>query len=256
MKPDTITEIKHLLTTNTYTEEQLTSWREDERKGVQQLIRQYDKETERIMKEKEHFESMKVFEQSLWSKGYQHIAGIDEVGRGPLAGPVVAAAVILPSDYFLPGLTDSKQVNQKKRELFYQHIIDHSISYGIGMVDREEIDRINIYQATIQAMNRALLELSIQPDHLLIDAVNLDTPIPSTPIVKGDQKSISIAAASIIAKVTRDRIMMEYNNVYPAYHFASNMGYGTKEHLEALRIHGITPIHRRSFAPVKAYKES
>ncbi|UFU01010.1 ribonuclease HII [Radiobacillus kanasensis] len=251
----TISDIKKLLATNSFTNEQLTNWRKDDRKGVQQLLRQYDKEQERIIQEKEQFESMRGYERSIWKNGFRYIAGIDEVGRGPLAGPVVAAAVILTPDFYLPGLTDSKQVSAKKREIFFQYIVDHAKSYGIGIINREEIDRINIYQATKQAMERAISQLAVKPDHLLIDAVTLDTNTPSTSIVKGDQKSVSIAAASIVAKVTRDRMMIEYDVQYPEYRFASNMGYGTKEHLEAIQAHGITPIHRRSFSPVQEYKE-
>ena len=180
-------------------------------------------------------------------QGFSLIAGIDEVGRGPLAGPVVASAVILPETFYLPGLNDSKKISEAKRELFYETIMEEAIAVGTGIVHNEEIDEINIYEATKKAMITAVAQLSQQPDHLLIDAMKLDLPIPQLSIIKGDAKSVSIAAASIVAKVTRDRMMKEYAKEYPHYGFDKNMGYGTSAHLDALHAYGLTPWHRKKF---------
>lgn len=230
--------------------------RKDERKGAQKLLEAWDK---RIAKEEmlhAHFVTMNYYEKEIRSKGYTYIAGIDEVGRGPLAGPVVTAAVILPENFYLPGIDDSKKLSEKKRELFYEIIKKEAISIGVGIISPEEIDRINIYQATKKGMLEAINELSQTPDYLLIDAMKLTTPYPSQSLIKGDSKSVSIAAASIIAKVTRDRMMKELHEIYPDYHFASNMGYGTQEHLVALKEYGITIHHRKSFSPVKEMVEN
>lgn len=230
--------------------------RKDERKGAQKLLEAWNK---RIVKEQrlhDHFVTMNQYEKEIRNKGYTYIAGIDEVGRGPLAGPVVTAAVILPENFYLPGIDDSKKLSEKKRELFYEVIKREAIAIGVGIISPAEIDRINIYQATKKGMLEAINELSQTPDYLLIDAMKLTTPYPSQSLIKGDSKSVSIAAASIIAKVTRDRMMKELHEVYPDYHFASNMGYGTQEHLVALKECGITIHHRKSFSPVKEMVEN
>lgn len=230
--------------------------RKDERKGAQKLLEAWEKRIVKEQKLHDHFVRMNRYEIEIRSKGYTYIAGIDEVGRGPLAGPVVTAAVILPEDFYLPGIDDSKKLSEKKRELFYEVIKNEAISIGVGVISPAEIDRINIYQATKKGMLEAINELSQTPDYLLIDAMRLTTPYPNQSLIKGDSKSVSIAAASIIAKVTRDRMMKELHEDYPDYHFASNMGYGTKEHLEALNECGITIHHRKSFSPVKEMVEN
>ncbi len=207
------------------------------------------KELKRLQKleaEKERTEQLKVYEKQYAAYGY--VCGIDEVGRGPLAGPVVAGAVILPADCQILYINDSKKLSAKKREELYPIIMEEAVSVGIGMVSPQRIDEINILQATYEAMREAIHNLSVEPDILLNDAVTIPgVDIRQVPIIKGDTKSISIGAASIIAKVTRDRLMEEYDKVLPAYSFASNKGYGTKAHIEALKTYGPTPIHRKSF---------
>lgn len=193
---------------------------------------------------------MKEFENELYNNGINFIAGIDEVGRGPLVGPVVTAAVILPKDFYDERINDSKKLTEKKRELLYDVIMENALSVGIGMSSPEVIDEINILNATKKAMVEAVNNLSIKPEHLLIDAVKLDIDIPQTSIIKGDAKSQSIASASIIAKVTRDRMMVELDKKYPMYDFKHNKGYGTKKHIEALYKYGPLKEHRKSFAPV------
>jgi len=197
-------------------------------------------------KEKQRTEHMKRYEKEYDSFGY--ICGIDEVGRGPLAGPVVAGAVILPKDCQILYLNDSKQLSEKKREELYDIIMREAISVGIGYASHERIDQINILQATYEAMRQAISKLSVQPDILLNDAVKIpEVKIRQVPIIKGDAQSVSIAAASIVAKVTRDRLMAEYDKTYPEYHFADNKGYGAAVHIEALKKYGASPIHRKSF---------
>lgn len=192
------------------------------------------------------------FERAARLRGYRRIAGIDEVGRGPLAGPVVAAAVILPVRSRLVGVNDSKQLSERERERFYVAICEQAVGMGIGWADVAEIDQLNVLEATRLAMRRALEQLVPPPDYVLIDAVSLPgVSIPIRPIIKGDALSISIAAASIVAKVTRDRLMVSYHDTFPEYGFLSHKGYGTAEHLERLAYHGPCSIHRRSFAPVK-----
>lgn len=193
---------------------------------------------------------MKEFENELYNNGINFIAGIDEVGRGPLVGPVVTAAVILPKDFYDERINDSKKLTEKKRELLYDVIMENALSVGVGMSSPEVIDKINILNATKKAMVEAVNNLSIKPEHLLIDAVKLDIDIPQTSIIKGDAKSQSIASASIIAKVTRDRMMVELDKKYPMYDFKHNKGYGTKKHIEALYKYGPLKEHRKSFAPV------
>lgn len=223
----------------------------DNRKGVIQLLNRWEKKIVLEQKAKEKFLEMTVFETKYLEKGYKLVAGVDEVGRGPLAGPVIAAAVILPDGFCLTGIDDSKKLSEKKRDEYYQIIQEEAKSIGIGIIEPEIIDEINIYEATKKAMNIAIQSLSQQPDVLLIDAMRLGTPYMEESIIKGDAKSISIAAASIIAKVTRDRLMKEYASRYPEYQFGHNMGYGTKDHLDAINKYGITPIHRKSFSPIK-----
>ena len=195
---------------------------------------------------------MKEFENELYKKGIKLIAGIDEVGRGPLVGDVVCAAVILPPDFYDERINDSKKLTPKKREILYDVILENAISVGIGKSSAKVIDEINILEATKKAMLEAVDNLSIKPEHLLIDAVKLNTSIPSTSIIKGDAKSQSIAAASIIAKVTRDRMMIELDKKHPEYDFCHNMGYGTKKHIEALYKYGPIDEHRKTFEPVSS----
>lgn len=208
------------------------------------------KQQEKLQKELERLETMRIYEKEYAS--CKHICGIDEVGRGPLAGPVVAGAVVLPSDVQILYLNDSKKLSERKRELLYDEIMEKALAVGIGMASPARIDEINILQATYEAMRAAIEEvekkLGIKPEVLLNDAVTIpEVSIRQMPIVKGDAKSVSIAAASIVAKVTRDRMMVEYDKVLPGYDLASNKGYGTKAHIAALKELGPTPIHRASF---------
>jgi len=212
-------------------------------------------EREKFLKEK--LEAMLVYERALWKKGITYVAGVDEVGRGPLAGPVCAACVVLPHDFSVIGVDDSKKLSEKKRAELYSKIVEQAVTYGIGLVAGERIDETNILTATKEAMliaiigAKAMLEERIDKasiGHLLIDAVKLpEAGLPGTAIVKGDEKSVSVAAASIVAKVTRDRIMTEFDSIYPGYGFASNKGYGTEAHYAGLKAHGRTPIHRITF---------
>lgn len=218
----------------------------DERSGVRQLVQRAQKRLDALEKERERLMAMHQYEEQY--KDCQAICGIDEAGRGPLAGPVVAAAVILPKDCEILYLNDSKQLSAKKRELLYDEIVEKAVSIGVGYATPQRIDEINILQATYEAMRQAVNKLSVCPDILLNDAVRIPGLfLQQVPIVKGDAKSVSIAAASIIAKVTRDRLMMEYDKAMPQYHFAANKGYGSAEHIEALAVYGASPIHRRSF---------
>lgn len=191
------------------------------------------------------------FERELYDEGIEYIAGVDEVGRGPLIGPVVASAVILPKNYVLEGLTDSKKLSEKKRNEFYKIIKRDAIAIGIGVMDENVIDEVNIYEATKLAMKEAISKLKVKPEHILIDAMPLDLDIPTTSIIKGDAKSLSIAAASVIAKVTRDSMMYELDKKYPMYGFASHKGYPTKMHVEALKEYGLIEGYRKTFSPVK-----
>ncbi|MFZ7943764.1 MULTISPECIES: ribonuclease HII [Bacillaceae] len=224
---------------------------QDERKGVQQLIHKWRKKRSEERRLKEKFNEMNVYEKKWRSQGFEFIAGVDEVGRGPLAGPVVTAAVILPADFFLAGLDDSKKLSEKKRLEFDTIIKREALAYSVSMIHANEIDEINIYEATKKAMKAVITSLNPKPDFLLIDAMKLETPYPAESIIKGDGKSISIAAASIVAKVARDEWMKELSILYPDYGFQQHMGYGTKEHIQAIKLHGITPYHRKSFAPIK-----
>lgn len=247
-----IKEIEKILQANLdITEEMLVSIQNDERKGVQKAYLKWSAQKAKFQQESNQFEEMSVYERELRKNKIFHIAGIDEVGRGPLAGPVVAAAVILPENFQLLGLTDSKKLTKKKRDEFFEIIHREATSVGVGIVSAKEVDRINIYEATKLAMQMAISELQIQPEHLLIDAMKLALPINQTSIIKGDSKSVSIAASSIIAKVTRDHYMEQLAKTYPHYGFEKHMGYGTKEHLEALDKYGICEEHRKSFAPIQ-----
>lgn len=191
------------------------------------------------------------YENELYRQGINYIGGIDEVGRGPLVGPVVSACVILPKHFALLGLTDSKKLSEKKRNEFYDILMEEAVSVGIGIIDEKTIDEVNIYEATKLSMYQAIQNSLVKPEHVLIDAMKLNLDIPSTSIIKGDNLSISIAAASVIAKVTRDRIMYELDRQYPMYDFKNNKGYPTKSHLLALKEYGIIDQHRQSFSPVK-----
>ncbi len=197
------------------------------------------------------------YEKELYKQGYQYIGGTDEAGRGPLVGPVVAACCVLPKDFCLEGLTDSKKLSEKKREQFFPYIKEHAVAYGVGIVSPERIDEINIYQASREAMMIAIEEVrkQIPLDYVLSDAMPLNFDLPSLPIIKGDAKSISIAAASVIAKVTRDHILEELDQEYPEYGFARHKGYPTKAHLAAIREYGLIPGYRKTYGPVKKVLE-
>ncbi len=223
-----------------------TLYAEDGRAGVVSLIAKYKKQEERLEQEKRRMENMYLYERKY--SDFSYICGIDEVGRGPLAGPVVAGAVILPKDCDILYLNDSKKLSEKMREALYDEIMEKAVATGIGLVSPARIDEINILQATYEAMRMAIANLKVYPDLLLNDAVTIpEVNIRQVPIIKGDAKSASIAAASIIAKVTRDRLMVEYDKVLPGYDFASNKGYGSATHIQALKEQGATPIHRQSF---------
>ena len=233
----------------------LTEWEQDSRSGVIQAIAKRKKEIQKRLDEDERLEGMLAYEKECYARGIELIAGVDEVGRGPLAGPVVAAAVILPKACKIPGLNDSKKIPKSKHKEIYEAVLQNAVAIGIGIKDNQVIDQVNIYEATKLAMMEAIGQLEPQPQHLLIDAMKLDLPIPQTSIIKGDANSLSIAAASIVAKVTRDQMMEEFDREYPGYDFAQNAGYGTAKHLAGLDKLGVTPIHRRSFEPVKSMCE-
>ena len=227
----------------------------DGRAGVQAAISKRKRELQKQVDEDLRLEGMLAYEKELYTQGIHLIAGVDEVGRGPLAGPVVAAAVILPKACKIPGLNDSKKIPKSKHKEIYEAVLQNAVAIGIGIKDNQVIDQVNIYEATKLAMMEAIGQLEPQPQHLLIDAMRLDLPISQTSIIKGDANSLSIAAASIVAKVTRDQMMEEFDREYPGYDFAQNAGYGTAKHLAGLDKLGVTPIHRRSFEPVKSMCE-
>ena len=227
----------------------------DGRAGVQAAISKRKRELQKQVDEDLRLEKMLAYEKELYTQGIDLIAGVDEVGRGPLAGPVVAAAVILPENCKIPGLNDSKKIPKSKHKEIYEAVLQNAIAIGIGVKDNQVIDQVNIYEATKLAMMEAIGQLDPQPQHLLIDAMKLDLPIPQTSIIKGDANSLSIAAASIVAKVTRDQMMEEFDCEYSGYDFTQNAGYGTANHLAGLDKLGVTPIHRRSFEPVKSMCE-
>lgn len=230
-------------------------YQDDERKGVQKIIKQTQKRISHQTDLEKAFAKRFEIENKFWKQGLNQIAGIDEVGRGPLAGPVVAAAVILPHDFKLLEVNDSKQLTDQKRCELVKLIKEQAISYAYAIIDNHVIDEVNIYQATRIAMKQAVESLDVKPQQLLIDAMDVDLPIPQLKLIKGDAKSNSIAAASILAKVTRDDLMMQYHQQYPEYDFGHNDGYGTPKHLAALKTYGATPIHRITFAPVKDLTE-
>lgn len=224
----------------------IEEYEKDERAGVVKIVEQAKKRYEKLQQEIARIETLKTYEKEYESYGY--VCGIDEVGRGPLAGPVVAGAVILPKDCDILYINDSKKLSAKKREELYDVIMEKAVAVGIGMASPKRIDEINILQATYEAMREAISKLSVKPDILLNDAVTIpQVDIKQVPIIKGDAKSISIGAASIVAKVSRDRLMVEYDKLLPEYGFASNKGYGSAEHIEALKKIGPSPIHRASF---------
>ena len=227
----------------------------DGRAGVQAAISKRKRELQKQVDEDLRLEKMLAYEKELYAQGIELIAGVDEVGRGPLAGPVVAAAVILPKGCKIPGLNDSKKIPKAKHKEIYEAVLQNAIAIGVGVKDNHVIDQVNIYEATKLAMMEAIGQLEPQPQHLLIDAMKLDLPISQTSIIKGDANSLSIAAASIVAKVTRDQMMEEFDCEYPGYDFTQNAGYGTANHLAGLHKLGVTPIHRRSFEPVKSMCE-
>ena len=233
----------------------LAELEQDSRSGVIQAIAKRKREIQKRIDEDERLEGMLAYEKECYARGIELIAGVDEVGRGPLAGPVVAAAVILPKACKIPGLNDSKKIPKYKHKEIYEAVLQNAIAIGIGIKDNHVIDQVNIYEATKLAMMEAIGRLDPQPQHLLIDAMKLDLPISQTSIIKGDANSLSIAAASIVAKVTRDQMMEEFDREYPGYDFAQNAGYGTAKHLDGLEQLGVTPIHRRSFEPVKSICE-
>lgn len=249
-----ISEIKaKLALVNDLQDDYIQLLRQDERSGVAKLLAQFEKRMAKEQALRGKYQEMLAFENRCYGEGHRFVAGIDEVGRGPLAGPVVAAAVILPQDCQILGLNDSKQLSATKRAKLYQDIQEQAVAIGIGIVDHEEIDRINILQASKKAMVMAVRDLQVEPSYLLVDATTLSLPTPQENIIKGDARSVSIAAASIIAKEMRDKLMTEYHQIFPYYGFDRNAGYGTKEHLAGMAKYGITSIHRRSFAPVKKY---
>ncbi|MGG5316560.1 ribonuclease HII [Enterococcus sp. AZ072] len=252
MEKMSIQAVKELL--KEITDEQdvrLLPLKSDERKGVKLALKQWQKQQEKAAALVARYHEMSVFENEKKAMGFQAIAGIDEVGRGPLAGPVVAAAVILNDDHQIIGLNDSKQLSASKREELVKEIKKHAKAIGIGEASAEEIDQLNIYQATKVAMQRALDQLPLKPDCLLIDAMVLDNGLPQEKIIKGDARSVSIAAASIIAKVYRDKLMADYGSEHPAYGFEQNAGYGTKQHLMAIDKFGVLSLHRKTFAPIR-----
>lgn len=228
-------------------QELFEQYQQDSRSGVAKLVAQYQRKLAAYEKEQERLEHMLEFERKYGDE-FHCICGIDEAGRGPFAGPVVAGAVILPVGLKIEGLNDSKQVSAKRREELFEEIQEKAVSYAVGMSSPERIDEINILQATYEAMRKAIASLSVPPDLLLNDAVTIpEVPLKQVAIVKGDGRSLSIAAASIMAKVTRDRMMKEYAQIYPEYSFEKNKGYGSAEHREALKKYGPCPIHRRTF---------
>ena len=233
----------------------LAELEQDSRSGVIQAIAKRKRDIQKRIDEDERLEGMLTYEKECYARGMELIAGVDEVGRGPLAGPVVAAAVILPKACKIPGLNDSKKIPKSKHKEIYEAVLQNAIAIGIGVKDNQVIDQVNIYEATKLAMMEAIGRLDPQPQHLLIDAMKLDLPISQTSIIKGDANSLSIAAASIVAKVTRDQMMEEFDREYPGYDFAQNAGYGTAKHLAGLDKLGVTPIHRRSFEPIKSMCE-
>lgn len=247
----TIAEVKQLLSAETVDADLITELRTDPRAGVQKLLQSYDKKQAKMRAQQRMLEEHKRLERGLWPH-YDAIAGIDEVGRGPLAGPVVTAAVIITPDFAVP-VNDSKQLTPHRRAELFGAIISQARAVAIGVRSSEDIDRYNIYHATELAMADAVRNLRVQPDYLLVDAMTVPVDLPQSKLIKGDARSASIGAASIVAKVVRDRLMDMYDQIYPGYDFIDNAGYGTAKHLAGMAAQGITPIHRRSFSPVQKY---
>ena len=249
IKKYTIKQVEEFFAQGQITEEFLDACKHDSRKAVGTLLRRYEREQQ----DRQRVSALYSYEREFWGKGCELVAGVDEAGRGPLAGPVSVAAVILPHELYLPKINDSKKISAKVREELYDEIMAKAVAVKAAFVDAKTIDRVNIYQATINGMYESIFGLEQEPQAVLIDAVKLENlPMPSQSIIKGDAKSASIAAASIIAKVNRDRLMDEYDKKYPEYGFAHNRGYGTKAHIEAIYKYGPSPIHRHSFEPVKS----
>ena len=245
----TIKEIEGVFECGAVTPTFLEECRRDVRKGVQVILQRY----ERHLQERERLAKMYVYERAAMQRGHLLVAGVDEAGRGPLAGPVAVAAVILPQEAHLPRINDSKKLSAAVREELFTQIVAIAISYHVALIDAETIDRMNILQATKMGMYEAIAALTPAPDEVLIDAVELPKlSMPSRSIIKGDAKSASIAAASILAKVTRDHLMEQYDTEYPHYGFAKHKGYGTQEHIDAIRKYGVCPIHRKSFEPIRS----
>ena len=248
----TISEIREILL-GSPSEEFLAELELDSRVAVKKLLQAYHKRVEKAALERERFHKMLSYERNYYEEGAKLIAGVDEAGRGPLAGPLVIAAVIMPQEFFISGLNDSKQISASKRDKLYDEILQKALSVSVNIVSISNIDELNIYRATQQGMAEVLLHLDKQPDVALIDAMPVEAgDIKTVSLVHGDALSASIAAASIIAKVTRDRIMEKLDTLYPAYKFANNKGYGSKDHMQAIDQDGVTEWHRRSYEPVKS----
>lgn len=247
----TIKEIKEKLK-GTVSADELANLEKDPRTGVQKLLISYHKRQAKVLEKKESFLKRFSYEKEFWQKN-QRVAGVDEVGRGPLAGTIVTAAVIIDENFDLLEVNDSKKLSPERRLKLYPKILAEAVSVGIGVKSPAVIDQINIYEADRQAMAQAVRALDIKPDALLVDAMNVPVDLPQVKLIKGDAKSNSIAAASIVAKVFRDKLMDDYAKIYPQYGFPNNAGYGTKEHIEALKKYGPTSIHRKTFAPVSDF---
>lgn len=248
----TISEIREILL-GSPSEEFLAELELDSRVAVKKLLQAYHKRVEKAALERERFHKMLSYERNYYEEGAKLIAGVDEAGRGPLAGPLVIAAVIMPQEFFISGLNDSKQISASKRDKLYDEILQKALSVSVNIVSISNIDELNIYRATQQGMAEVLLHLDKKPDVALIDAMPVEAgEIKTVSLVHGDALSASIAAASIIAKVTRDRIMEKLDALYPAYKFANNKGYGSKDHMQAIDQDGVTEWHRRSYEPVKS----
>ena len=250
----TIGEIKKLLAQGSLNNEDLSILENDTRVGVQKLLLSYHNRQQKLAKKKAAFIKRFAYEKTFWAKK-EIVAGVDEVGRGPLAGPVVTAAVIIDDSFDLTDVNDSKKLSASRRQELYPLILKEAVSVAIGLKSPQVIDEINIYEADRLAMAEAVKNLDVKPDALLVDAMQVPVKLPQIRLIKGDAKSNSIAAASIVAKVFRDNLMADYAKIYPEYHFDKNAGYGTKAHLQALTKYGPTPIHRKTFAPVNAFQK-
>ncbi|MBS0949305.1 ribonuclease HII [Weissella minor] len=248
-KRATISEIKTALAENSAS---VSQWQDDERVGVQKLLQQFERNQAKLADQRDAFDQRLSFEKTAWLANKQ-LAGVDEVGRGPLAGPVVAGAVVIDDHFDLVAVHDSKQLSAKKRMQLDTQIKSEVVDYAFGVVDAQMIDEVNIYEASRIAMKQAIEQLQVPVDGLLIDAMTVDMDLPQEKLIKGDDRSISIGAASILAKNYRDELMVQYDQQYPGYDFAKNAGYGTKAHLAGLDALGPCPIHRMTFAPVKNY---